>query len=67
MTYPEFGHIGFKIIATCWFYGSFKYMQTTIEQGEQRNQKNKILEVQLRQQNYILSDIRSELSKISRQ
>ena len=64
MTYPEFGHLGFKIIAACWFYGSFKYMQTTVAQ---RDQKNKMLEIQLRQQNYILSDIKSELSKISKQ
>ncbi len=63
MTYPEFAHIGFKIIATCWFYGSFKYMQTT---AEQRYLKNKMLEIQLKQQNSILAEIKSELSKMSK-
>ncbi len=50
MSYPEFAHIGFKIIATCWFYGSFRYMQAT---AMQRDKKIKLLE----QQNEYLKQI----------
>jgi hypothetical protein len=34
MKYPEFAHIGFKIICTCWFISTSSSMSRYVEQKE---------------------------------
>jgi hypothetical protein len=39
MHYPEFGHIGFKLLCAAYGYFSFQHMQVTAVQREQQRQE----------------------------
>ena len=36
MSYPEFAHIGFKILCTIWGVHTIRYMETTMWQRERK-------------------------------
>ena len=53
MAYPEFGHLGFKILATIWGIYSINYMSIGIAQQSERN---KILSLIAEQQKQALKN-----------
>ncbi len=45
MRYPEYAHIGFKILCTIWGFHTIRYMETTMWQRERKLEYLKSIEM----------------------